>query len=158
MTSAHHLLSFSLGHQRYALRLSAVERVVRVVEIVPLPHAPDIVMGVINLHGRIIPTVDTRKRFGLSARRLTLDDHLIIARTPSRSLALLVDRVNDALECSPADVTAAAEILPDMGYIDGVAKLADGTILIHDLTTFLSLEEAAGLDAAFDAVEAPHGG
>jgi purine-binding chemotaxis protein CheW len=154
---AHHLLSFTLGHQRYALRLDVVERAVRVVEIVPLPHAPEIVLGVINLHGRVIPVVDTRKRFGLSARRLTLDDHLIIARTPSRPLALLVDRVDGAVECAPAAVTAAAEILPGMGYVDGVATLDDGTILIHDLATFLSLEEAVGLDAAFDAAEEPHG-
>jgi hypothetical protein len=41
-----------------------------------------------------------------------------------------------------------------MDYVDGVAKLADGTILIHDLATFLSLEEAARLDAAL--AEAPH--
>jgi purine-binding chemotaxis protein CheW len=157
VASAHHLLSFTLGHQRYALRLDAVERAVRIVEIVPLPQAPDIVLGVIDVHGRIIPVVDTRKRFGLPARRLTLDDHLIIARTPNRSLALLVDRVNDAIECAATDVTAAAEILPGIGYVDGVAKLADGTILIHDLATFLSLDEAAGLDAAFDAVEGLHG-
>jgi purine-binding chemotaxis protein CheW len=157
VASAHQLLSFTLGHQRYALRLSAVERAVRVVEIVPLPQAPEIVLGVINLQGRVIPVVDTRKRFGLSARRLALDDHLIIARTPSRSLALLVDRVNGAVECAATDVTAAAEILPGMGYVDGVAKLTDGTILIHDLATFLSLEEAAGLDAAVDAMEEPHG-
>lgn len=157
MAQVHHLLSFILGHQRYALRLDAVERAVRIVEITPLPQAPDIVLGVVNLHGHIVPVVDTRKRFGLPARRLTLDDHLIIARTPNRLLALLVDRVDHAIECAAADVTAAAEILPGMGYVDGVAKLADGTVLIHDLATFLSLEETTRLDAACDAVEEPHG-
>jgi purine-binding chemotaxis protein CheW len=152
------LLGFTLGHQRYALRLAAVERVVRVVEIVPLPRAPDIVLGVINVQGRVIPVVDTRKRFALPVRRLTLDDHLIVARTPRRSVALLVDRVSGAIECAAADVIAAAEILPAMAYVDAVAKLADGTILIHDLANFLSLEEEAGLDAAFDAAaEEPHG-
>lgn len=157
MARTHHLLSFILGHQRYALRLDAVERAVRIVEITPLPQAPDIVLGVVNLHGQIVPVVDTRKRFGLPARRLTLDDHLIIARTPNRLLALLVDRVDHAIECAAADVTAAAEILPDMGYVAGVAKLADGTVLIHDLATFLSLEETTRLDAACGAVEEPHG-
>ncbi len=154
----HQLLGFTLGHQRYALRLAAVERVVRVVEIVPLPRAPEIVLGVINMQGRVIPVVDTRKRFALPARRLTLDDHLIVARTPRRSVALLVDRVGGALDCAAADVVAGAEVLPAMAYVDAVAKLADGTILIHDLADFLSLDEEAGLDAAVDAAaEAPHG-
>ncbi|HEV2674426.1 MAG TPA: chemotaxis protein CheW [Aliidongia sp.] len=157
MAPAHHLLSFTLGHQRYALRLGAVERVVRIVEIVPLPRAPDIVLGVIDLHGRVIPVVDTRKRFGLPARRPTLNDHLIVARTPGRSLVLLVDRVDDAIECTAADVTAATEILPGMDYVEGVAKLPDGTVLIHDLATFLSLDEATTLEAACDAAEQPHG-
>lgn len=157
MAQAHHLLGFTLGHQRYALRLDAVERAVRIVEIVPLPRAPDIVLGVINLHGRVIPVVDTRKRFGLPARRSTLNDHLIIARIPSRSLALLVDRVDGAIECAAEDITAATEILPGMGYVDGVAKLADGTVLIHDLATFLSLDEATRLDAACASAEEPHG-
>ena len=155
MAPAQQLLAFTLGHGRYALRLAAVERVVRIVEVVPLPRAPDIVLGVINMQGRIIPVVDARKRFGLPARRPTLNDHLIVARTPDRSVALLVDRVDDAVECAATDVTAAAEILPGMEYVDGVAKLADGTILIHDLATFLSLDEAARLDAAL--VEAPDG-
>jgi purine-binding chemotaxis protein CheW len=156
---AQQLLSFTLGLQRYALRLDAVERAVRVVEIVPLPRAPAIVLGVINMQGRIVPVVDTRKRFGLPARPLTLNDHLIVARTPRRSVALLVDRVEDAIECAAEDVIAAAEILPGMDYVDGVAKLVDGTILVHDLATFLSLDEEAGLDAAFDAAaeEQPHG-
>lgn len=158
MAPTQHLLGFTLGPRRYALRLAAVERVVRVVEITPLPRAPDIVLGVINMQGRIIAVVDARKRFGLPARRLTLNDHLIVARTPDRSVALLVDRADDAVECAAADITAAADILPGMDYVEGVAKLADGTLLIHDLATFLSLEEAASLDAAFDAAaEEPHG-
>ncbi|GGF12850.1 chemotaxis protein CheW [Aliidongia dinghuensis] len=158
MAPALFLLSFTLGHQRYALHLAAVERAVRIVEIVPLPEAPDIVLGIINMHGRVIPVVDTRKRFGLAARRPTLDDHLIVARTSSRSVALLVDRVGDVLELAPADVIAATDILPNMAYVDGVAKLKNGTIVVHDLTTFLSLDEEAKLDAAVGAAaEASHG-
>ena len=46
------LVAFMLDEQRYGLRLSVVERVVRTVEVISLPSAPDIVMGVINLAGQ----------------------------------------------------------------------------------------------------------
>ena len=37
---------------------------------------------------------------------------------------------------------------PGFDYVEGVAKLADGMVLIHDLETFLSLEEGKALDEA----------
>jgi len=43
---------------------------------------------------------------------------------------------------SPAQSLIETEdILPKIEYVDGVIKLADGMILIHDLDSFLSLEE-----------------
>ena len=69
------LVAFALNEQRYALRLAIVERIVRMVEITPLPNAPDIVLGVVNLQGRIIPIFNIRRRFGLEEREPDLDDH-----------------------------------------------------------------------------------
>jgi purine-binding chemotaxis protein CheW len=52
------LVVFTLDEQHYALHLVAVERAVRMVEIALLPKAPKIVLGVINVQGRIIPVVN----------------------------------------------------------------------------------------------------
>ena len=79
MAPAHQLVVFTMDEQRYALQLAAVERVVRMVEVTPLPQAPQIVLGVINAQGRIIPVVDIRRRFRLPARDIRLSDHLLIA-------------------------------------------------------------------------------
>jgi purine-binding chemotaxis protein CheW len=51
------LVHFNLDDQRYALFLSAVIRIIRVVEITDLPKAPEIVLGVINVNGLIIPCI-----------------------------------------------------------------------------------------------------
>jgi purine-binding chemotaxis protein CheW len=141
-------LSFRLDDWLYGIPLDAVERVVRVVEITPLPKAPPIILGVIDLEGRILPVADIRGRFGLPARDLMLTDQLIIAHTAKRSIALLVDRTGDILAPLRQDVTRAEAILPHLALVAGVAKLDDGTLLIHDLDRFLSLEEEAALDAA----------
>jgi purine-binding chemotaxis protein CheW len=142
------LIAFSLDDHAYALHLPAVERVVRIVEVTPLPDAPDIVVGVVNMRGEVIPVVDIRKRFALPERAPDLSDQLIVARTSRRAVALIADTVTGVIECDEADVIAAEAILPGMGYIQGVAKLKDGMLLIHDLDSFLSLEEDRLLHAA----------
>ncbi len=148
MDPAHQLVVFTMDDQRYALQLAAVERVVRMVEVTLLPQAPQIVLGVINAQGRIIPVVDIRRRFRLPARDIRLSDHLLIARTARRTVALALDAVTGIVEGSAQAVITAEEILPGLEYVEGVIKLEDGLILIHDLDTLLSLEEEQTLAAA----------
>ena len=148
MEKLNQLVVFSLDEQRYALPLSNVERIVRVVEITSLPKAPEIVLGVINVRGQVIPVVNIRKRFRLPEREITLSDHLIIAQTSRRAVALLADRVGQVLEVLENDIISAKKILPAMDYVEGVVKLADGLILIHNLEKFLSLEEERALERA----------
>lgn len=141
MNSVEQLVVFFLDEQRYALRLSAVKRIVRAVEVTPLPAAPEIVLGVINAEGRIIPVVNIRRRFRLPETEMNLSDNLIIARTSKREVALLADFVSGVVEVLSEAVIEASKILPRIEYVEGVAKLEDGMVLIHDLDRFLSFEE-----------------
>jgi purine-binding chemotaxis protein CheW len=142
------VLVFGLDDQRFALPLPAVDRVVRAVEITPLPQAPPAVRGVINLQGRIVPVFDPRRRFGRPDKELALTDHLIVARTASRTVALLVDAAHGILEYMAAEAVPADAIVPGLAYVAGVVRRADGIVLIHDLDRFLALDEAQQLEGA----------
>jgi hypothetical protein len=83
-----------------------VEKVVRAAEITPLPKAPEIVLGVVNWQGRIIPVVNMRARFGLAAREIDLADRLIFARTGKRAVALIADFVDGVIFRSREDITS----------------------------------------------------
>ncbi len=144
-------LVFTLDSQRYALLLSAVDRVVHVVHITPVSSAPDILLGIVNVEGRVIPAINVRQRFNLPKRAISLSDRLIFARTKRRSVALVVDAVTDVIECSEWNMISAEHILSDLGHVEGVIKFEDGLILIHNLDKFLSLEEEASLDLALSA-------
>lgn len=139
---------FCFDHLRVALRLACVERVVRAVELAPLPDAPDIVLGIVNVEGRIIPVINMRKRFLLPERAIALSDQLVIARTRQRPVALVTDAVSGIFAYAEPDIVVAETILPGLEYIDGVVRLSDGLILIHNLDRFLSLDEAASIDSA----------
>ena len=49
------LVLFTVDKQTYALPLAAAERVLHMVEVTPLPGAPDAVEGVINIQGEVVP-------------------------------------------------------------------------------------------------------
>ena len=146
MRSESQLVTFLLDGQYYALYLSAIERVIPSIEITTLPGAPDIILGIINVHGRIIPVVNIRKRFGLPGRNLFHTDHFIIADAAGRSVAIITDKVSDTIEYSLDSVIPGDAITPDLEYIDGVVKLKDGLVLIHNLKRFLALPERQALD------------
>ncbi len=146
MNKSNQIVVFTLDEQRYALYLPVVERVVNVAEITPLPKSPDIVLGVINFKGIVIPVVNIRKRFGLMEREINLSDKFIIAKTSLRTVALVVDSVSGVIEPEGREIINSEKITPGMEYVDGVIKLEDGMILIHDIDKFLSLDEVKKLD------------
>jgi purine-binding chemotaxis protein CheW len=136
---------FKLDDLEFAVALAVVERVVRAVEISPLPEAPRGVRGVINLQGRVVPVFDLWMRFGLPSRALRSTDHLVIARIHRRTVALLVESVAGVVSQSEVRITPAAEILSDLECVAGVMTLAGSMVLVHDLERFLSLEDHEAL-------------
>ena len=142
------LIVFSLDERYYALDLSVMERAERMVEVTPLPQAPEIVVGVIDVRGRIIPVLNIRKRFHLPERPAALTDQLLITRTARRTMAFTVDAVCGVVEHPEQEIIEPASVLPGIEYVKGVVKFADGMIFIHDLDDFLSLEEESALESA----------
>lgn len=140
------VLVFEIAGQRYGVAAAEVREIVAAVTIVPLPRAPAVIEGVINLRGRIVPVLDLRTRFRLPAKPVEHTDHFVVARTGDRLVALRVDRATDLVVLDPADVEDARGVVPGVEYVSWVAKRAQDLVLIHDLATFLSRAEADALD------------
>ncbi|MBI4455113.1 MAG: purine-binding chemotaxis protein CheW [Acidobacteria bacterium] len=142
------LVVFTLDEQRYALPLFSVERILPAIEATRLPKAPDIVLGVINVRGQVIPVFNIRKRFCLAEREMRVTDHLILGRTRKQIVAFTADAVIGLAEHSEEKFIDANALVPGLEYLEGILKLPDGMVLIHDLKKFLSLEEEMQLDVA----------
>ncbi len=142
------IVLFALDEQPCALPLRVVERVVRAVAITPVPTAPPIVLGVINVRGAVLPVVDVRRRFHQPARELDPSHRFILARTATRRVVLIVDAVTGVRVLADHQVTSADRALPFAPHLRGVARMEDGLALIYDLDRFLSLDEERALDAS----------
>jgi purine-binding chemotaxis protein CheW len=142
------LVAFTLNRQPYALRLASVRQVLRMVEVTPLPKAPEIVLGVVSLHGAVVPVLSIRRRLGLTEREANLSDQLIVADSACRIVALVVDAVIGVVERPTEEITEAETIVPGAQYVEGIASLDKDILFIHDLDLFLSPPEESQLHDA----------
>ena len=151
------ILTFDLDTQRYAFPAERVVQVVQMVAISPLPGAPDIVEGIVNVRGTVVPVFDLRARMGLPARAIDPGQHLVILTGEGRPAAVRVDAAEDFISIPNADI-AGSGALADAGigaagtrHVAGIAATADGTMVIYDLAAFLSNTESTTLDQALAA-------
>lgn len=142
------IVVFVLDGQRYGVGLDVVERVLHMVAITPLPGRPDVVLGAVNLAGRVVAVIDVRRRLGLAAGDLGPQAQLLVAKTRRRIVALPVDQVTGVTEVKADRIASPEAVVPGLAPLAGVAALPDGLMLIHDLEAFLSLEEERQLDDA----------
>lgn len=139
---------FSLDGNRFAVPLHSVRNAERAAWVTPLPGAPEVVLGAVDIDGNMLPVVDLRRRFGLPARTLRVSDHFLVVRAAGRTMVLLVDAVHGVQSAEASRITLSGEVWPGLNYVDGVARLNGEIVLIHDLARLLSLEEEQALTSA----------
>ncbi|HZO98557.1 MAG TPA: chemotaxis protein CheW [Gaiellaceae bacterium] len=147
------VVAFAVAGERLALGADRVDRVLPMAAVSPLPGAPPVALGALNVGGLVTPVLDVRRRLGCEPREYGPSAHLLVARTTRRVVALAVDEVLGLRELTADDVRPPAAVLPRLAHVEGVAALADGLLVICDLDSFLSLDEERLLATALEAVE-----
>jgi len=124
----HHLVTFRLGSDTFALPVEPVGQILPMLAITPLPEGADTlahsVLGAINVRGKVVPVVDMRRHIGLEHARLDRDTPLIVARAGELTVALVVDEVTDVVAVHAANVTPPGDALPPgLGHAPVLAGL-----------------------------------
>lgn len=151
MASSHYLV-FTLDDHAYALPLDAVARVLRAVYLTPVPEAPEILLGIINMGGTVVPVMDIRKRLRLRSLPMEAEDRIIVSRAASRTIAFIADGVEGLAVFEPDEMREPGQILPDMeGRVEGIGITSDQTVLIYDINRLFSIQDMDGLKIDADA-------
>jgi chemotaxis signal transduction protein len=82
---------FSLGSQEYAIDPHIVENVIPYQQPLPLPGAPDCIVGIINYSSEVTPVIDLHHCFGLSMPAVK-ETELIIVHWEHLLIGFIVDR------------------------------------------------------------------
>lgn len=129
---------FTLGPQRYGISLHVVREVIGLPKITPVPGMPPEFRGLINLRGRIIPTLDTVLKLNPKGneqkqRRATI----IIADLDGSHVGLIVEEVVEVIPVEDNQIDTDIEKFSETSHrsVIGVAKYAD-----RDLTLILGLD------------------
>jgi len=142
------IVVFTLDEQHYAIPLQSVLRVIHAVEIRFLPEAPEIISGIINVQGQLIPVINIRKRFSLAKHEIDPGDRILIADTGKRQIAIVVDSVSGVRDIAAGQMKEAGKTLVFARHLKGVAKVNNELILIYNLEQFLCLDEEKKLEKA----------
>jgi len=94
------LCTFQIGPYACALDVSHVREVIRPRHCTPVPHAPEGVVGLLSIRGRIITAYDLGPRLGLCAREKADAPFGILIDSDSAPLCLLVDAVGEVGQTS----------------------------------------------------------
>jgi purine-binding chemotaxis protein CheW len=151
-------LSFFLGPEEYGLEILKVHEIIGMMAITPVPRTPEFVRGVINLRGKVIPTVDLRLKFEMPTVDQTDETCIIVVQASGVQVGIVVDRVSEVLDIKGEDVEPTPAFGTDVNtdYILGIGK-SDGRVrLLLDIDKVLcgsdlqDLQQAT-LDGGYDS-------
>jgi len=137
------LVTFMLGDEEYGIDILSVQEILRMVEITQVPKSQEVIEGVINLRGRVIPVLDMRKKFGLPETDDRDDRKIMVINVGGLTAGIVVDSVSEVLRL-PAeniDETPAMVSGGSSEFIKGVGKLDDRLIILLDLERLITTEE-----------------
>lgn len=136
------LCTFFLAGEHFGVDVKNVQEVIRHQEMTPVPLAPSIVRGLINLRGQIVTALDMRARFRLPPRAADATPVNVIVRSGDGIVSLLVDEIGDVVEVDDDLFETAPETLsPDVRtLIAGVYKLQPQLLLVLDSTRAIQLD------------------
>jgi len=136
--------TFVLDRYLFGVEVEEVQEIILSQEVTPVPLAPPVIEGLINLRGQIFTAIDLRQRLELGERPPGLSPMNVILRAERGSVSLLVDRIGDVITTSEDEFEPPPETLrgAPRELIRGSYKLAKGLLLVLNLEQVLALEKS----------------
>jgi purine-binding chemotaxis protein CheW len=135
-------VSFVVGDEQFAIAIADVVEIGRMDTITRVPSAPKFIRGVINLRGNVIPVIDLRTRFEMTAVAATPQSRMIYIRSGLVTIGLVVDRVLEIIdlpEIEPPPQAVCSKRVTE--YLLGIAKHRETVVLLLSSEKFLTESE-----------------
>jgi purine-binding chemotaxis protein CheW len=137
------LATFFVGDALCGMDILKIQEINKLIDMTSVPQAPSYVLGILNLRGQIITSIDLSKKLGLGETNLSHDPRNIIVNSKAEHIGLLVKKISDVVQAN----TEKFEPPPaNMGgiqgeFFTGVYKTKDKLIGILDVEKVLRIEE-----------------
>ena len=135
--------TFYLDKKHYGIPMMEVQEVMLQQDLTPVPLAPSVVRGLMNLRGNIVLSIDIRRRLGLPESDPSQDSIQIITQGPAGLVGWMVDQMGEVADLDPA----AGEIPPgtvpvaNRELTQSVYQLESGLLMVLDGQKILEMEQ-----------------
>ncbi len=136
-----HIVVFRLNETLFAMDIKSVQEIVQQSDIVSVPGAPPFIMGIVNLRGRIMAVVDSKRLLGIGE---TKGEKVLVmvAQVQEHLVGFTVDEVEQVTRISAEDVEPVGELVAaeDAQRLEGILKLDGKLVLLLDADRLLDEE------------------
>ncbi len=143
MTSARQFCTFYLDRLLFGVESLKVQEVVTYRELRPVPLAPPVVSGLMNLRGQVVVALELRRQLELPERTSNLTAVCLVVHSTQGTVCLIADEVGNVVDVEEETFEPSPETLSPRlrSVILGVHKL-EGQLL-HVLDTDRACEVQA---------------
>ena len=139
--------TFMLNKEVFAIDISQIREVLEFTQITKVPQTPDMMKGVINLRGSVVPVIDMRLKFGMGEIEKTVETCIVIIEIlldgDTTLIGALVDSVKEVMDLDSNHIEPPPKIGTqlDTDYIRGMGKHDDQFIIILNIDKIFSASE-----------------
>ena len=132
-------LTFKLGEEVFALDVAEVREILDFTTVTKVPRTPSFMRGVINLRGSVVPVMDLRLKFGMTATEQTVNSCIIVVEMTMEGdqivIGVLADAVQEVIDMEPEQIEPAPRIGTklNMDFILGMGKHNGAFMMILDI-------------------------
>jgi len=141
-------ITFSLGEEEYGIPVLQVLEIVKIDDLIHIPHARDYFVGLMDIRGQVLPIIDLKKKLGIHLEALRGDlDRAIIIQTGGKKIGLLVDKGSHVIRFPPENIDTGPPSVKSASsrFIFGVGKTKDQFVVLMNLENLFTMEEIEGL-------------
>lgn len=135
-------LTFRLEDETYGVDVIRVQEILRVYNIMPVPGAPDYILGITNIRGSVVTVIDGRAHFNLPHQEHNDETRLIVLEAGDEIAGVVVDGVSDVVDLpvSSIDTNPKLNARKNSQFIKGVVNHDSGLIIILNIDSFFIYE------------------
>jgi purine-binding chemotaxis protein CheW len=143
---------FQLADTDYGIPCRLVKQMEMVEEMTPVPNAPAYVEGLVFIRGEVVPAINLRARFGFDKMPYDLTTRLMVVRSGTRNVGLIVDSAREFVTLPEEALQPTPESISGLSgdYLKGIATIDKRLILILDVDEVLTRQEKEELNKAVE--------
>lgn len=116
---------FSLGQQKYSMKLARVNGIEQIYNVVPIPVGARFIKGIIHLRDNVIPIYNLKKHFNIPDEGTTATSQLLIAESHNIKMGFEVDEILGIIPIDESDIKDVPNVVKndETGYLENIVKV-----------------------------------